>query len=108
MAKTEFLKKVEVLCAEHGLTLTSLCRTIGLSVSTPTNWKKGYLPSASTQKAIANYFNISVNDLMGLDETDTVSIMTDEEMALVAKLRRLKETDLAFVERIIDLLSGEG
>ena len=108
MAKTEFLKKVELLCAEHGLTLTSLCRTIGLSVSTPTNWKKGYLPNASTQKLIANYFNISVNDLMGIDNSDTVSILSDNEMGLVAKLRKLNEADRAFVKRMIDLLSREG
>ena len=52
------------LCAERGVAPTSLLTELNISKSTIANWKKGSPPSNRTKKQIADYFGLSVEDLM--------------------------------------------
>ena len=56
-----FYEKLEILCKNRGITITSLAKELGYSSSAGTTWKnsKG-LPRNSTIKKITDYFEIPI------------------------------------------------
>lgn len=60
-----FYEKYVDLCIGIDKTPTAVALDIGISRATVTNWKKGAIPNDVTIKKIANYFNVSVNYLIG-------------------------------------------
>lgn len=58
-------EKVEMLCKQKGINISNLGDAIGIKVdkSTISHWKKGAVPRASTVKAIADYFEVTVDFL---------------------------------------------
>lgn len=59
-----FYQKLDMLCKNQGTTVTALAVELGFSNSAGTTWKKSKgLPRNSTLKKIADYFNISVEEL---------------------------------------------
>lgn len=61
----EFYDRVNYICIQRGITVTTLLQTLNLSTSFGTYWKKGRIPNADTVKVIADYFDISTDYLLG-------------------------------------------
>ena len=60
-----FYERLDLLCAERGLTISGLLKELGISPSSASRWKAlGYAPSRDTAKKIADYFGITVRQLM--------------------------------------------
>lgn len=59
-----FYQNLIRLCTERGTTPTEVCHSIGLAGSAATKWKSGAIPRDTTLKKIANYFGVSVDDLL--------------------------------------------
>lgn len=58
----------EKLLAERGLTTADVCRATGISQSTMSNWKKrGNALSPKLLKLIADYFGVSLDYMMGIN-----------------------------------------
>lgn len=53
------------LCKEKGLSPSKAAENISLNRTAVVKWKKGAVPSGSTLKKIADYFNVTVDYLMG-------------------------------------------
>lgn len=51
------------LCEEHKVTVAALERTLGLGNATIRGWAKSD-PRVSTIKAVADYFGVTIEDLM--------------------------------------------
>ena len=73
-----FHDRVNALCSENGISITKLALELGLSSSTPNNWRsmKG-LPRAQTIKAVADYFGVSVDYLKDDDSAVNVETVQD-------------------------------
>ena len=58
-------EKVEMLCKQKGINISNLGEAVGIKVdkSTISHWKKGAVPRASTVKAIADFFEVTVDYL---------------------------------------------
>ena len=58
-------EKVEMLCKQRGINISNLGDAVGIKVdkSTISHWKKGAVPRASTVKAIADFFEVTVDYL---------------------------------------------
>ena len=58
-------EKVEMLCKQKGINISNLGDAVGIKVdkSTISHWKKGAVPRASTVKAIADFFEVTVDYL---------------------------------------------
>lgn len=52
------------LCADHNTTPTTVAKILHLSTGSPTAWKRGAVPQALTLQKIADYFNISTDQLL--------------------------------------------
>jgi len=59
-----FFDKVELLCANKGISITKLTHLLGLSSSVITGWKNGAKPRMSTVKMIADFFRVSPEYLL--------------------------------------------
>lgn len=104
MAKTDFMKRFELLCMDHGLSIRGACEEIGISVSASTNWKKGRFPNAKTQAMIADYFNISVDELMRPADSVKGAVISDDKIELVSNYTKLNEEDKKLIRRMIRAL----
>ena len=94
-----FYDKVNKLCNENGIPITSLAVSLGLSKGTPTGWKNGAIPRPDKIKAIADYFGVSTSYLLGESETacntdcdtsaSSTNNLTEHETALLDIFRKL-------------------
>ena len=102
MAKTIFLKNFEALCEEHGESCRAVLIKLGIAKSAIAAWRKGSLPNMTTLNKIANYFTISINTLMGLDDGEYNSVPLSEDTEhLVRLFNRACEADRKAVELIL-------
>ncbi len=63
-----FYDKFEELCKAKGVTPTRAARENGLTQSVISMWKtRGSTPKAATVQKLADYFGVTVNQLLGLD-----------------------------------------
>lgn len=71
-------EKVEILCRKKGINISNLGDAVGIKLdkSTISHWKKGAVPRASTSKAIADYFGVTV-DYLTNDDSVNVQTVTD-------------------------------
>lgn len=58
-----FYQELEFLCRIKGISVSKLCKEIGLSNATATQWKKGAIPNAKNVKLIANYLEVDEQGL---------------------------------------------
>jgi transcriptional regulator with XRE-family HTH domain len=87
METTNFYGTITRLCTQKGISITALGNELKLSKATTSGWKKGAQPQARTLKALADYFKVSVDQLM---ETENTPVS--------GKLKIWKETILFSVE----------
>lgn len=66
----DFYQTFLQLCKEKGVAPSNVAQEIGLNKSSVSYWKKGSIPKAETLKALAQYFNVTVDYLTGLDELE--------------------------------------
>lgn len=59
-----FYERLVALCAEKNTNPTALCDAIGLAQSAATRWKQGSVPRDTTLRKIADYFGVTVDDLL--------------------------------------------
>lgn len=68
------------LCSEKSISPTKASLEIGLSKSTATKWKNtGATPSGDTLNKIANYFNVSVDYLLGKEQKERASSLDEKK-----------------------------
>lgn len=61
----KFFDIFETLCKQNNTSVTAVLKEIGLSSSKGTAWRKGSIPSGDILVQIAEYFNVSVDYLLG-------------------------------------------
>lgn len=89
-----FWERFSYLCELNRKKPTPVGREIGISSGVVSTWKKeGYIPSGEMLIKIANYFNCSIDYLVGRSECIKVqkSDFSYEEEQFIEKLRMLPE-----------------
>lgn len=73
------VERIKQLCDSHGTSFAEVERKVGLSNGQIRRWDKVSPKSDSIQK-VADYFNVSVDYLLGRDDKSTVSmsVSTDD------------------------------
>ena len=92
------------LCAKSNKSLSAVAEAIGLSRTSPNGWKKGKQPSDVTLAKLANYFGITVAELLG-EEKKTATIGDDlsaEEWEFVKLYREASEKRRAAVKIFLE------
>nr|DAG33393.1 MAG TPA: hypothetical protein [Caudoviricetes sp.] len=73
-------------CARIQKSPAVVVEELGFSNSMPTSWKKGALPHIKNRKKIADYFGISVDELMGTKKEPAGQGGLDEQMQMIVDL----------------------
>ena len=60
-----FYDKFLSLCVQKGVSPSAVAKELGLSSGTVPNWKKGSVPRSSQIKMVADYFGLTVEELLG-------------------------------------------
>lgn len=61
------------LCKKNNTTPNALCKQIGLSTAIATRWRAGSIPRDTTLLRIAEYFNVTVDDLLSDGEPTEIT-----------------------------------
>ena len=91
-----FYERLAQCCAKTGFTVTSFTvDVLGLSKSTPTNWKKGInLPNADAVIKAAKYFGVSSDYLLSLSDSATsIDTLSGDEKEFLMLLRSADSKD---------------
>lgn len=93
------------LCAKKGVSCKRAAEDIGLSNSITTKWKKtGATPSGKTLNKIANYFGVSISELLGKEEKENSPdefVLTEGEKELIMLLRQFPANRRAFAINMV-------
>lgn len=101
---------IQNICQQHGTTPTALCKALGLSTSMVTNWKNGRIPNGATLQKIADYFSVSVDELLGNDTpapASPVVTFTPEEQRVILRYRAMSEEAKLIIRKILDIPNGD-
>ena len=73
-----FFDKYSELCKKKGKTPTGVAIELNVSRATVNYWKNGNVPKHDTLIKIANYFNVSVDYLLGNEKQKNPATDSDE------------------------------
>ena len=74
-----FYKRLETLSEQNNKNVSNVLVELGLSTSKQTAWKNGSVPKGDILVMLANYFDVSVDYLMG--QTDIQSSLTEDTLS---------------------------
>lgn len=106
-----FFDNFERVCTIRGTTPTAVCKSLGISTSGVTSWKRGAHPRADILARLADHLGVSVSDLLGdADSAPKLDIalasppLTPDEQAMLDAYR----TDPALRAAIDAMLVAAG
>lgn len=71
-----FWNRLNLLCSERNIKLTNLVKELGMSTGNQSKWKHGTIPKADVLQRFSDYFDVSVDYLLG--KTDVKEKPTTE------------------------------
>ena len=81
--------KLKELLEEKSVTPYRVAKEIGVSQTTIKNWVTGYTaPKERHIKALADYFGITTDELLGKEKQPTEGELSDEEKAMLDLFRQ--------------------
>ena len=114
-----FYDKFLELCRKKGVAPTAVVTELGLGKSNVTYWKKGSMPKNSTLKKIADYFNVTVDDLLTGDLTSDLSNVDNQQVSTIEEAlinltrcfvempKELQEEALKHLSMLVKVLGAE-
>lgn len=108
VAKTVFYDIFNELCKLKGVSDNKACIEIGLSRTAVAKWKSGGTPNGVSASKIANYFDVSVDYLLGNEKKPTAEIsneqVKDEFVAFYGDVKKeLTQGDLDDIKKLMQL-----
>ena len=107
--------RIKELRLERNLTQSDVAKAIGTSQRNIGRWENGENePAAFYIKALAEYFNVSADYLLGLEDDFGVKTVAPEqseeftasEREMIRKIRAMRKESRELVEQMIDTLAG--
>ncbi|MCR4692264.1 MAG: helix-turn-helix domain-containing protein [Firmicutes bacterium] len=95
----------EKLCAKKGVSPSSVCQYIGISSAAYSQWKADTIPRNTTLKKMADYFDVSVDYLLGKEERNPE--LSKQEQYLLDCFRELNEKGKEYILQTMDMVKKE-
>ena len=99
------------LCKSKGITTYKVCKDLGISQGTISNWKnRGNNLSTAILKKIADYFEVSIEYLINGEDVkwnhveqtiDYAISLSEEEQDLLIEYRKADDTQKEMIRRIL-------
>lgn len=111
-----FWENFSNLCNENKISPNGLAKQLSISSGAITSWKNGRVPHHSTLLKIANYFNVSVDYLLGKTKHTSENSPSDDLNEYLELLRNRDEMKMLFnltkdatkeeVEKAVDIITA--
>lgn len=108
------------LCEINDVKPSRVCLDLSLSKATATKWKNGSIPSGETLQKIADYFNVSTDYLLGIEQKKIASDEQSEVDEIVevlknnpgmrilfSKTRNATKEDIEKVIKMLEIMRGD-
>lgn len=103
-----FIDRIEKLLIDTGTSKKTMLNDLSLSINTFSNWKnRGTIPSGETLEMIADYFDVSVDYLLGKTPSPERENIPEDEKRLRELLSRMSEEQLKTAYKIISAIAEE-
>lgn len=99
-------EKVKQLCKSKGIEISNLgiALDIPLTKGTVSKWQNGAKPRASTIKAIADYFGVSVDYLLADDSSEKNDDISKQKKELLDRIAGMTDEQAREVQEIVDYI----
>lgn len=81
-----FYENFAFYCTKIGKSESAVAKDVGITSKSVTGWKNGALPRNSTLKKLADYFGITVEELMGTKKEPAGMDGLDKQMQEIVEL----------------------
>lgn len=103
-----FIDRIEKLLIDTGTSKKTMLNDLSLSINTFSNWKnRGTIPSGETLEMIADYFDVSVDYLLGKTPSPEREDIPEDEKRLRDLLSQMSEEQLKTAYKIISAIAEE-
>mgnify|MGYP002543170503 FL=1 len=103
-----FIEILKKLMHDKGISNNKLLTDLGLNKSSILNWeKRGTIPSGETLEMIADYFDVSVDYLLGKTPSPEREDIPEDEKRLRELLSQMSEEQLKTALKIISAIAEE-
>lgn len=108
MGNTVFKKRMKDLRNQKGLTMDQLAKTLNISKSRISMWENnGTVPRKDMLIELANFYNVSIDYLLGNDQYDGVNVNNKRLNYLQRNLGKLDEKELIQAEGMLKAVFKE-
>lgn len=107
-----FWNTYTTLCAKQGASPNAVAKSLSIASGTVTKWKNGAMPQNATLKKLADYFGVTVDELLGNDTpapapASPVLTFTPEEQRVILRYRAMSEEAKLIIRKILDIPNGD-
>lgn len=107
-----FVERIEILLKEKKITKKKFLGDLGLAIGSFSNWRdRGTIPSGKTLQQISDYLGVSVNYLLGEENTapkNEDGVITDPlEARLMESVRQLSDDQKKLLLAQLDILLAD-
>ena len=110
-----FWNTYTTLCAKQGASPNAVAKSLSIASGTVTKWKNGAMPQNATLKKLADYFGVTVDELLGNKKMEPATILTpntaigalsQQEINLILRYRQMTDMQSA-VDKLLGLPDGD-
>ena len=100
-----FIDTFSALCDKNNISMNKACIEIGISRTSTAKWKNGSVPNGTTLNKIADYFDVSVDYLLGKEDSPAVqpSKLSDDAYRVAAAYDKAEPAIQSSVRKLLDL-----
>ena len=98
-----FFTRFQNLCRRNGTTVNAVGRIVGASSGSITAWKQGTEPRPSMVLKIAEYFGVTSDYLLGLDEKPA-DVLDQVDVAWYGQFQELTEEQKDIIRDMVDVM----
>ena len=106
--KLDFYSNLLKLCELKGVKITNVVKELNMSTSLPTSWKNGIMPSIENAIKLAEYFDVSLDELIKNTsisiKSQNVKELSKEELIIIKLIRALNEEETKELSNFVDYL----
>ena len=101
------------LCSEKGKSQSAAAEEAGVSKNAIGRWRSGeVIPSKASIKKIADYFGVSVNHLLGVENkknpaTDEGNGISEKKAGLIKKVMQMSDDELEKLEMLLRIVESK-
>lgn len=107
-----FWERFHTLCKNNNVSATQVVTALGISHGAPTKWRQGKIPTGETLLKLSNYFDVSVDYLLGKTELKKGAVPTEQPLTPMQEkalnmILSLPDSALEDLMRFLDSFQGK-